>query len=485
MKKNTGIFLLPGPVTVLILLPLLFLQDCAGPEEQQRPNIVYVIVDQMASDAMSCAGNPLVSTPSLDRLAGDGVRFDRAYCAFPLCVPSRAAMFTGRMPHEAGIYVNTNIIRDEELPFETLAWKLNDGGYQTHYIGKWHLTIPMDDSARHGFQQVEHPGVHGFDSVNARLAVEFLRQKHVKPFFLCVSFMNPHDCCWLVLGQDLSELEGPIPALPATDKLPPLPDNFGIPEGEPDYIRRWQEENSERIYPSFYWDETQFRAYQWQYYRLVEKVDSLLGRVFDAVYASPDAGNTIIIFSSDHGDGSSRHHWNQKWSAYDESAKVPFIIAGKPVRKKGTSDSRLVSSGLDLLPTVCDYAGVNPPEKISGRSLRPLLDDRPEGAWRKYVVTEISFGSWVDSYHTDTFPRARMLRTEDYKYVVFDHGMIREQLIDMQNDPGEMKNLAMDPAYGAVLDEHRKYLKEWIELTGDSFRPDTDGQPQLKSGNID
>ena len=442
-----------------ILLAAFSLSACTNQEVESRPNIIYIMTDQQAFDAMSCAGNELVSTPGLDRLAADGVRFENAYCAFPLCVPSRAAMFTGRMPHEAGIYVNTRSIEDEEMPFETLGKTIDRAGYKTHYIGKWHLTIPISDTSIHGFREIEIPGSHGFDSVYARLAVEFLQKKHDEPFFLTVSFVNPHDCCQLARKEDLSAYEGAIPELPAEENLPALAANFEIPENEPDFIRTWQEQNSERVHRSYYWNEQDFKEYQWGYYRLVEKVDSLLGKVIDAVYESEEAENTIVIFSSDHGDGISRHQWNQKWSLYDESARVPFIIAGKPVDRKGETDSRLVSAGLDLMPTICDYAGVTPPEGIHGKSIRPLVEGGLEGDWREYVVTELSFGNWVDEYRMDTFPKARMLRTIDYKYVAFDQGVLKEQLIDMINDPGETKNLASQKEYQADLEKHIQLLE--------------------------
>ena len=451
------------------LLMTIAMAGCSVKEGASPPNIIYIMTDQQAFDAMSCAGNELVHTPSLDRLASEGVRFKNAYCAFPLCVPSRAAMFTGRMPHESGIYVNTRIVEDEMLPFQTLGKIMADAGYNTHYIGKWHLTVPMAETSIHGFREVEHPGAHGFDSVYARLAVEFLKQPHGTPFFLTLSFVNPHDCCQLARGEDLSEFEGAIPKLPDAGDLPLLPANFDIPENEPDYIRLWQAQNSEAVYRSYFWDEEEFKAYQWGYYRLVEKVDSLLGQVIDAIHASPGADNTIIIFSSDHGDGLSRHHWNQKWSVYDESARVPFIVAGNPVVRKGVTESRLVSSGLDLMPTICDYAGIEVTEGVHGRSVRPLVEGTFDGDWREYVVTELSFGNWVDGYNVDTFPRARMLRTENYKYMVFDHGELKEQFIDMLRDPGEMNNLALDTGYSELLDLHRKLLGEWIFATDDSF----------------
>jgi len=457
-------------IIIFFLFTMYLTGGCSQAEETIRPNILYVMTDQQSHDAMSCAGNENVHTPALDRLASRGIRFENAYCAFPLCVPSRAAMFTGRMPHEAGIFSNTRPVQDEELPFITLGKLLRNRGYTTHYIGKWHLTIPMKDTLQHGFTGIGHQGAHGFDSEHARQAVEFLNEKHEDPFFLVVSFVNPHDACQLARGEDLSLWEGPIPELPGPGQVPALPANFEIPENEPDFLREWQKEKSDGAYPSYFWNEQEFREYQWGYYRLVEKVDSLLALVFDAASSPSLKENTLIIFSSDHGDGSSRHRWNQKISPYDESARVPFIIAGSSVSRKGESESKLVSAGLDLLPTICDLAGVKPPAGLQGRSLLPLLSDKQDlEEWRKYVVTEISFGSWTDQYHLDTFPRARMVRTDDYKYIVYDKGNLKEQLIDMKNDPGEMHNLAIDPEYREVLDLHRAYLEEWIDLTNDSF----------------
>ena len=356
-----------------LILVLFITPACSKPDKTVQPNIIYIITDQQAFDAMSCAGNPLVNTPALDKLAADGIRFDQAYCAYPLCVPSRAAMFSGRMPHEAGIFVNTHVVDDEEFPFEYLGQRLTDGGYKTHYVGKWHLTVPRSDTLKHGFQEIEIPGGHGFDSVYSRMAVKFLREDHDQPFFLVVSFRNPHDCCQLARKENLSKFEGAIPPLPPPNELPDLPENFGIPENEPDHFREWQAQNSERVFRSYYWDEQDFKEYQWGYYRLVEKMDSLIGQVVDAINESPGADNTVIIFASDHGDGVSRHQWNQKWSPYDEASRVPFIVAGGLIQRKGETDGRLVSAGLDLTPTICDLAGIDPFTIIRKSSFRTAL----------------------------------------------------------------------------------------------------------------
>ncbi len=443
----------------------------AGPtrasDRSRRPNIVYIMTDQQFGGAMSCTGNPYLQTPAMDRLAALGVRFEKAYCAFPLCVPSRVAMFSGRMPHEAGVYVNCKVSR-EAFPFATLGRAVADAGYDCHYIGKWHLTIPTSRKQVHGFAEIESPGGHGHDAARAERAAAFLRREHENPFFLVVSFLNPHDCCQLARGEDLAKFEGPIGPVPPEDEQPPLPDNFEIPEGEPDQLRVWQKENSERVYRSYFWDKKRFREYLWGYYRLVEKVDAEIGKVVDALEESGRLEDTVVVFSSDHGDGHSRHRWNQKWSLYDESARVPFLVAWKGRTLAGRVDHHLVSSGLDLMPTICDYAGASVPKGCLGRSVRRLAEGRAQATWRKFVVSETSFGNWA-KVGTADYPKARMVRSDRYKYIAYDKGQRREQLIDMKADPGEMVNLAGKPEMADVLQQHRAYLAQWCRRTNDAF----------------
>ncbi|MHC4520452.1 MAG: sulfatase family protein, partial [Planctomycetota bacterium] len=227
-------------------------------------------------------------------------------------------------------------------------------------------------------------------------------------------------------------------------------------------------ENSARVYRSYLWDTKRFREYQWGYYRLVEKVDAEIGKVMAALRESGREEDTVVVFSSDHGDGHSRHRWNQKWSLYDESARVPFIVAWKGRTRAGHVDHHLVSSGLDLLPTICDYAGARVPEGCLGRSVRRLAEGRPQSDWRKYVVSETSFGNWGNVGDAD-FPKARMVRTDRYKYIAYDKGKRREQLIDMKADPGEMVNLAERAELASVLKQHRDYLAQWCRRTKDDF----------------
>jgi arylsulfatase A-like enzyme len=247
-----------------------------------------------------------------------------------------------------------------------------------------------------------------------------------------------------------------------------LPDNFAIPENEPDVIRKVQH-SSMSVYPSVDWTPDKWRQYRWAYYRLIEKVDAQIGEVLEALRNAGVEDNTLVVFTADHGDGAAAHHWNQKQVLYEEPTRVPFIVSGKKFTEAGQVDrTHLVSTGLDLIPTVCDYAGVPVPEGLRGRSVRPLAEGNQPAQWRDFLVSETEF----EYEKTATGIRGRMLRTPQYKYIVYSEGTPREQLFDMQTDPGEMNNLAVDAGKKAVLEECRARLAQWSKDTGDTFGVD-------------
>ena len=423
-----------------------------------RPNILYIMSDQQSADTISCAGNPYLHTPAIDRIAVQGVRFDCAYTAFPLCVPARTAMLTSHMPHEAGVCDN-HPKRHTGLPYPMLGRLMTDAGYRSQYIGKWHIpSVAETDTASHGFDEIVFGGGYGdLDSNKTIKAVEFIRQSHEQPFFLTVSYNNPHDCCELSRGDDL-RMET-IPAPPEElSQLPPLPDNHAIPENEPEALRQFQQIMKKYLL-AHKWDTKQTRQYLWGYYRLTEIVDREIGKVLEALEKTGHADNTVIIFSSDHGDGHGCHKWNQKWSLYDESARVPFIVAAPETSAPGSTDQSPTSPMLDLMPTVLDYAGLPVPEGCRGRSVRPAVEGKSIPA-RNYVVSETDL---CDSGGLPNAPRnpCNMVRSSRFKYIVFGTGDNREQLFDMQEDPGEMNNLALSPEHRSILEKHRSMLEEW------------------------
>ncbi len=431
-----------------------------------KPNILYIMTDQQSADAMSEAGNPHLNTPALDRLAARGVRFDCAYTAFPLCVPARTALFTSRMPHETGVFDN-HPQRHAGLPFPMLGRLMTDAGYQSHYIGKWHIpSVAESDTASHGFDEVVFGGGYGdLDRNKTAKAVEFLQQSHDRPFFLTVSYNNPHDCCELSRGDEL-KMENISSPPGELSELPPLPDNHNIPENEPEALREFQQAMKKYLL-AYQWDEKQTRQYLWGYYRLTEIVDREIGRLLETLDQTGLADNTVIIFTSDHGDGHGCHQWNQKWSLYDESARVPFLVSDPHAVNSGSINSAPTNPILDLMPTVLDYAGLPIPEQCRGKSVRPMVEkDTPPT--REFVVTE------TDLCETEVLPdtprlRGRMVRTQRFKYIVFENGKNPEQFFDMQNDPGEMHNLVTNPEYQSQLKQHRHLLQNWCKETNDDF----------------
>jgi arylsulfatase A-like enzyme len=425
---------------------------------------VYIFTDQQSANAMSCAGNEYLETPAMDRIAGMGSRFENAYTSFPLCVPARMSMFSSRMPHEIDIYGNCPP-REEPRGVPMLGRLMAEAGYRCHYTGKWHETVPEERADIHGFDEIFAGGGYGGpDSEKADDAIQFLQQGREAPFFLVISLNNPHDACELARDQELRMQ--PLPPLPPEDELPPLPDNYQPPEREPEVLRWFQEEHT-AVGRAQNWDELKTRQFRWGYNRLVEMVDHQIGRVMEAMEREGLLVNTVVIFSSDHGDGQGCHRWNQKWSLYDESARVPFLVAPPECEQKGREDHRLVSASLDLMPTILDYAGIDIPAGCQGRSVRPLLEGQIED-WREYVVSETTFGGWSDSGQEE-WPKGRLVRTDRYKYSAFDEGTHRQQLFDMEADPGETVDLAGREECAEVLQRHRDHLAEWLRRTDDDF----------------
>ena len=403
---------------------------------------------------MSCAGNEDLNTPNMDRLAAEGTRFERAYCTYPLCTPSRASMFGGRMPHELGIRTNGQGV-DERYRSEELGLLLRNIGYECAYGGKWHVPeIAMPDG--HGFDVYS-----GFDDVGLPTRLEqYLRNRNTSaPLFLVASFDNPHNICEWRRDQNIPWGEIGVPPVP--EDCPVLPANFEIPPYEPEIIRSVTMADR-RLYPDDRYTHDQWRRYRWAYFRLVELVDREIGRTIEVLDNEDYLENALVVFSSDHGDGHGAHKLVQKSFLYEEAVRVPLIVDTPERRNRGVSIASPISSGLDVYQTICDYAEVVSPEGTGGVSLRRAAEEGEAESDREYIAVETQLnGSPQD--------RGRMIAGDRYKYVAYEWGAYREQLFDLIDDPGEMINLAVSAKHKSVLDRHRAWLGEWCEETGDQF----------------
>jgi hypothetical protein len=304
----------------------------------------------------------------------------------------------------------------------------------------------------------------GWDVWTAKAALEFLARPRGKPFLLVASFLNPHNICeWSRrLGGQKQILDcGEIGEPPPVEQLPPLPANFAPQRNEPDgmtLMRRAYQ--ADWRFPVGNYTPDDWRRHRWGYYRMVELVDKEVGRLLEALRASGQEENTLIVFTSDHGECAGAHGWNQKSVPYDEATRVPFIVSWKGKTRPGVSD-KLVNTGIDLLPTVLEAAGVAVPKQMPGRSALPVTLGQPVGGWREDVVSHMSMSQAgeIDGFK----PKIRwwMVRTERYKYCLFSNGQRRESLVDMQADPGELNNLASDPAHRQALLDHRERLARY------------------------
>ena len=423
----------------------------------RRPNILFIITDQQYAGAMSCAGNPDVYTPNMDRLAATGVRFTRAYGTHPLCGPQRASFMTGLFPHQNGAISNNTPIKPE-YKGRTLGNLLADAGYDCALSGKWH--VPGTTPEESGLEVI--CGSRD-DEVPLR-SIEFMQRGRDNPFFLFASFLNPHDICQVARNQPLPQ--GPVPEPATVEECPNLPANFAIPPYSPDILQMLRQANR-RVYPTIEYTEDDWRRLRFYYYRLCEKVDAEIGVLLNGLRDLGLEGETYIVFTSDHGDGHGAHQWNQKTSLYEEVINVPFIISHKGVTRAGSVDNtHLVSLGLDLLPTLCDVGGASVPEALEGLSLRPLAEGDAPDDWRRALVVETIMDIGAGPGGSAV---SRAVLTGRYKYSAYPMGRYREQLVDLQADPGEMVNLAVNARFKDELDDHRRRLRAWCEETEDEF----------------
>lgn len=431
---------------------------------QNKPNILLILTDQQNATMMSCSGNKYVRTPAMDSLAARGVRFERAYCTNPVCVPSRFSLMTGRYPSEIGQWSNTKAFPTEEMKQQGLGWLLQSAGYETIYGGKEHL--PGMNAEDVGFKYIEKDE----RDILAQTCADYLKQPKTKPFCLVASFINPHDIChmainefastgmelwWkencLVEGKTVAEAKQIPPHLTEEEFFakycPPLPSNFAIQENEPQAIKDLINSRSFRERAREDWTEKDWRIHRWAYLQLTQRVDRQIQTVLDALKESGLEDDTLVIFTSDHGDHDSAHHLEHKTVPYEEAARIPFIVCQPGLTDHGSVNTEhIVSNGLDLLPTLCDYAGAEVPDGRIGKSIRPIIEGK-NTKWREELLIECEIG--------------RALVSADYKYILYDKGANNEQLFDLQTDPCEIRNSVWDTGKEKILKQFRESIAKY------------------------
>lgn len=433
------------------------------------PNVLFIAVDDMNND-LGCYGHRVVKSPNIDRLARRGVRFDRAYCQFPLCSPSRSSLMTGLRPDTTRVFDLRYHFRSGLSNVVTLSQFFMNQGYYVARVGKiYHYGNPgqigtsgLDDPQ--SWQEVFNPAGRDktvietnivnytprrglgaamcflsdktgkdeehTDGMVATQAIELLEKHRAKPFFLAVGFYRPHTP--YVAPQKYFE---PYPLHKIA--LPSLPKTNNIPEPALASTRPW---------PWFGVTEQQARECKQAYYAGISFLDAQIGRVLDALDRLKLTDNTIVVFWSDHGYLLGEHGLWMKQSCFEESARVPLIISA-PGKRKGRHCARIVEL-LDLYPTIVDLAGFRVPQGLNGASLAPLLNN-PRAEWNRPAFTQVQ---------RTNFP-GHSVRTERWRYTEWDGGAKGAELYDHKSDPHELKNLAHEPRYASVVQEMKAHVK--------------------------
>ena len=487
-------------------------------------NILFIMCDQLRADYLSCAGHDRLETPNIDKLAERGVLFPNTFCQAPICGGSRMNFYTGRYAFSNGATWNGVPLNVNE---RTIGDYLKPLGYRVALVGKTHMVADEEGMERLGIDPQSDLGVHlsecgfepyerddglwgndafpppdlaynrylkkqGYNSDNgwhdfansaegpdgeilsgwylrnshlpARVkeehsetaymtnrAIDFITETGDQPWCLHLSYIKPH---WPYMAPE------PYHNMYGHNDIKPV--NWSPKEREnphPVMELCMQREDSE----SFSRDEVRERVIP-AYMGLIKQIDDHLGRLFQFMEEQGRMEDTLIVFTSDHGDYLGDHWLGEKEQFHEESVRIPFIVydpSSEADVTRGTADNRLVES-LDVVPTFIDAAGGQPPYHIlEGRSLLPILHGKQPSNWRSYAVSESEFGARTAFWEHDLEShdaRATMIRTADWKFVFFE--AFPPQLFDLKNDPCELNDLGGDPAYGDIRQEMRDMMFE-------------------------
>ncbi|MBC7364880.1 MAG: sulfatase [Candidatus Aminicenantes bacterium] len=443
-------------------LGTLFCQSQLGAhlKERKRPNILFVLTDDQRFDMLGCAGNPIIKTPNIDRLAQEGVRFEQAFVTTPICAASRASIFTGT-------YERTHTYTFTKPPltraFTDISYPalLREAGYQVGFVGKFGVKVEegvinqmfdyMRPTSFPYFQTVNGVQRH-ITELEGEYAVDFLRQiKPDRPFCLVwcpwaphADDGNPEQYFWPPEVDSLyREIEIPVPEM-ADPKYY---------EAQPEFLKNTM--NRTRWFWRFDTPE-KYQKMVKGYYRMISGVDLVLGRILAELKCSGLDKNTVIIFSSDNGYFLGERGYAGKWLMYDLSIKVPLIIYDPRAQEgsHGLVRKELVLN-IDIPATILDLAGLPVPEKYQGLSLRPLLKIGKTD-WRKEIFCE-------ELWDNPEIPQSECVRTDRWKYIQYPRHPEYVELFDLKADPQEKHNLASLPQYQSTLEELRRHCQKWIQ----------------------
>jgi arylsulfatase A-like enzyme len=446
-----------------------------------KPNIIFVLVDDLRWDDLGCAGHPFSRTPHIDRVAREGARFLNAFATTPLCSPSRASILTGVYAHTHGIIDNTERSKQSHQ-LKTFPQELQKAGYETAFFGKWHMG--NDNTPRAGFDRwyclqgqgsTFDPAVNddghdvqtqGYvtDLLNAK-TIDFIRQKHTRPYFVYLSHKAMHPETQQAADGTLSDPNASnfIPAprhknFYVGDKLPRRP-NWSVPPLDKPALQQKIAGLAPLGPKTGSTDDSILNRL-----RMLASVDEGVGEIRKALADAGQLDNTLIVVTGDHGYFYGEHGLSvERRLAYEEGIRVPIVVRYPPLIKTGSTPENLALT-IDFAPTFVELAGSAAPPQYQGHSLVPLLKGAAPADWRKSILVE---------YFSDTvFPRMRKMgyhavRDDHWKYIHYDEQADADELYDLTIDPYELKNLAHEAAAtDALMQMQNKLRKLLVETSG-------------------
>ncbi len=451
-----------------------------------RPNILLVMTDQQRGDALGIEDHPVLETPYLDHVAASGIHFRRAYSACPVCIPARRTLMSGTKPATHGVFMNYNTLMD--LP--TLPGVLSQHGYQTHLVGKLHLhpkrklygfdssdwaDSPVQKEPGHvadDYQRflIEH-GLYGpdmgmghganqngwvarpfhleerfhFTNWCTQRALRFLeRRDPTQPFLLKVSYHQPHEPCTppAYYFRKYMDMDLPVPKVADWARVFAGPQR-GLP------VASWRTALEPRV----------LKQYMAGYYGTINHIDDQIGHILNHL-----PRNTIVLFTSDHGEMLGQHQWIRKRSAFEGSARIPFLMRfPENFQVQQRRQMQQVVELMDIMPTLLDAVGADIPDSVDGTSLMPLLRGEDAG-WREYLHGECA--------RLESLNSGMQYITDGARKYIYYPGNGEEQFFDLGRDPDEMINEIANPKYADAIQTYRHHLIEELKDRPEQFVKD-------------
>lgn len=428
--------------------------------QQNQPNIIFILTDDQRWDALGFAGNPIIQTPEMDKLAAEGVFYENAFVTTPICAASRASILTGLYERTHGYTFGQGDIKE---PFMAQSYpaELRKAGYHTGFFGKFGVNYPgfselfdegedydrngkFDDRRGYFFKTIGKDTVH-LTRYTGQQAIDFIQKApSEKPFMLSLSFSAPH-------AHDPAPLQYFwSPEYDTMYQYVVIPDPIMATEAEflaqPEYVRKG--ENRTR----WHWRFDTPEKYQHSvkgYYRMISEVDAEIGKIRKTLSEQGMDKNTIIILMGDNGYFLGERQLAGKWLMYEPSLRVPLIVFD-PREKGGKRDTSLALN-IDVPVTILEFAGVKAPPSWQGIAL-----NSPELAKRKEFLTE-------HLWQTPIIPPSEAWRTDRWKYMRYINDPSHEELYDLSADPLEKNNLASDPAHQSLLLDLREKMERKVQ----------------------